>query len=66
MKLSDIMSAMRLELYAETGLIIFFVVFLAICIKLAFFSPRDELERAARIPLDDQLVEARDPRKLKS
>ncbi|MEN9578270.1 MAG: hypothetical protein RJA70_1279 [Pseudomonadota bacterium] len=53
MSLSDVMSAMRLEVYAEAGLLIFLLVFLAVCVRLAFFSSREELDQAARIPLEE-------------
>jgi cbb3-type cytochrome oxidase subunit 3 len=53
MRLSDIMSHAGLAGYAEVGLIIFFVVFLAIAARV--FSPvrTPHYDAAARMPLDD-------------
>ena len=62
MKLSDIMSNMGLELYPQLALILFLIVFALICARLFLFTPRGELERAARIPLWDD--EANSKRRL--
>jgi cbb3-type cytochrome oxidase subunit 3 len=53
MKLSDIMSAANLSSYAEVALVIFFAVFILIVVRTWAPSRRQELEAAARLPLDD-------------
>jgi cbb3-type cytochrome oxidase subunit 3 len=55
MKLSDVMSHMNLSSYAEIGLLIFFLVFLAICARL-FFGSKQAMAAAARLPLSDDLL----------
>jgi cbb3-type cytochrome oxidase subunit 3 len=54
MRLSDIMSAAGLSGYAVVALVIFFVLFIVIVVRLFLPSRRDELERAAFLPLDDR------------
>lgn len=51
MRLSDIMSAMHLENYAEVALLIFFVVFVVIAIRV-LRDRSGRMDEAARIPLD--------------
>jgi cbb3-type cytochrome oxidase subunit 3 len=51
MRLSDIMSQMGLESYAEVGLIIFLAVFAAIAVRLLWFSNKEEMAHASRLPL---------------
>ena len=58
MRLSDIMSAMNLAVYAEWALAIFLVVFGAIVVKVALMSRQAEEERA-RIPLESDPVTPR-------
>ncbi len=53
MRLSDIMSQMGLSSYAEAALILFFLVFLVIAIRVFFFSSREEIEHAKQLPLSD-------------
>jgi cbb3-type cytochrome oxidase subunit 3 len=53
MKLSDIVSGAGLAMYAEIALLMFFVVFLAILMR-TLFANRESLERAARMPLEDE------------
>jgi cbb3-type cytochrome oxidase subunit 3 len=53
MRLSDVVSHAGLAGYAEIALVIFFVVFVAVSIAVLRPSRRRELERAARMPLDD-------------
>lgn len=52
MRLSDVMSAMRLGTYAEIALVLFIAAFVAIAVHV--FSRRNagEWERASRLPLD--------------
>lgn len=52
MRLSDVMAHAGLAIYAEIALVIFLVVFVAIVIRL-FASKRSDLERHARMPLED-------------
>ncbi len=56
MKLSDIMSAAGLSIYAQIALVIFLAVFLAITIRTFAPSRHREMEDASRIPLDDDRV----------
>ena len=55
MRLSDIMSAMRLASYAEVALVLFMAAFLAIGVHV--FSRRNAAawERARHLPLDPEL-----------
>lgn len=52
MRLSDIMSQMGLASYAEVGLILFFLVFVAVGIRL-WRTSHETLCQQARIPLND-------------
>lgn len=52
MRLSDIMAHSGLSIYAEIALILFLVVFVAIVIR-TFTARRAEMDRNARLPLDD-------------
>jgi cbb3-type cytochrome oxidase subunit 3 len=54
MKLSDIVSASGLAGYAEIALILFFLVFLAVVVRLYLPSRRHELDEASRLPLEDE------------
>jgi cbb3-type cytochrome oxidase subunit 3 len=56
MKLSDIMSAAGLASYAEIGLILFTVAFVAVAIRVFWFDKREELESMARMPLEQELT----------
>jgi len=51
-RLSDIMSHAGLALYAEIALVIFLIVFVAVVVRL-FASKRSDMERHARMPLDE-------------
>jgi cbb3-type cytochrome oxidase subunit 3 len=53
MTLGDVMSTMSLHAWAEAGLVIFFLVFVAVAVRT--FSPgqRRHLERARHLPLAD-------------
>jgi cbb3-type cytochrome oxidase subunit 3 len=53
MRLTDIMSSMNLSAYAEVALVIFLFVFAAIVVRLFLFSSKEELDRAARLPMDE-------------
>jgi len=54
MRLSDVVSHSGLVIYAEVGLILFFLAFLAIMARLWLRRDRGELERMSRMPLDDE------------
>lgn len=50
--LSDVVAASGLAQYAEIALVIFFVVFMAIALRVLFMK-RTDLDRMSRLPLDD-------------
>lgn len=52
MRLSDIMSQMGLASYAEVGLILFFITFLAVSIRV-WRTSKETAAEYALIPLDD-------------
>jgi hypothetical protein len=52
MSLSDVMSAANLAVYAEAGLLIFFVVFLLVALRLFRGDPQ-RFERARHLPLEE-------------
>lgn len=53
MKLSDVVSGSGLSAFAEIALVIFLGVFLAVALR-ALLSSRAAMDRAARMPLDDE------------
>lgn len=53
MKLSDVVSHSGLSIYAEIGLILFFVAFLLVVARIYWPSRRAEMQRASQLPLDD-------------
>lgn len=59
MKLSDIMSQMGLSSYAEIGLLLFFLTFVAIAIYV-YRTPRKHADECSQIPLRDTPVHPRD------
>ena len=54
MKLSDIMSYADLSGYAQVALVLFLGVFIAITLRTFAPSRSRELDRIARLPLDDE------------
>jgi cbb3-type cytochrome oxidase subunit 3 len=52
MRLSDIVSHAGLAGYAEAALILFFLVFVAVVVRVAT-RPRREMDLDARLPLED-------------
>jgi cbb3-type cytochrome oxidase subunit 3 len=52
-KLSDVMSHAGLSGYAEVALILFVAAFLAVVVRLYWPGRGAELDRASRLPLDD-------------
>ncbi len=62
MSLVDIMSAMRLHMYAEVALLIFLAMFLAVVIHVFRRNNEPRFESARFMPLDDDNPqELRDP-----
>ena len=53
MKLSDIMSHAGLAGYAEVALVLFLIAFLIVAVRTFWPSRSREMERAARLPLED-------------
>lgn len=53
MSLTDIMSNARLEWFAEVALVLFAAAFATILLR-TLLRRRDEVEYAARLPLDDR------------
>ncbi len=54
MKLSDVMSAANLAVYAEVGLLIFLMVFLAVCVRVLWPGQKAHFEQLAGIPLGNE------------
>ena len=52
MKLSDVVAHAGLSIYAEIALILFFIVFVAVVVRLWAPSHRAELEAQRMLPLD--------------
>lgn len=61
MSLSDVMGEQGLSIYAEVGLVIFFVVFVSVVIW-TMRKPRSEMDLDAQIPLDENRVVTGDRR----
>lgn len=57
MKLSDVMSAANLAVYAEVGLMLFLAVFVAVAARVLFSGGKEEWARLGRIPLEAEPVE---------
>jgi hypothetical protein len=53
MRLSDVISQSGLAFYAEVALVLFFLAFVIIGVRLLVRRDRHELERMSRMPLDD-------------
>lgn len=53
MRLSEIMSHAGLAGYAVVGLVIFFIVFVAVAIRVLSPARKREYDEASRMPLDD-------------
>jgi hypothetical protein len=64
MRLSDIMSAMRLSSYAELALAIFMLAFLAIAVHLLRARDGATWERARFLPLEPEPIRI-DPRSVR-
>jgi cbb3-type cytochrome oxidase subunit 3 len=53
MRLSDVMSNAGLSRYAEVALVLFLIAFVAVVVRVMRPSRRAEMDRAARLPLED-------------
>ena len=53
--LSDVIGASGLEGYAEVALVIFFLVFVAVVLRV-IFTKKQDLEHVSRLPLEDEPV----------
>ena len=51
MSLTDVMSNLKLSIFAEAPLIIFMVLFIGVCVRVFWLSSKAEMDDAARIPL---------------
>ena len=61
MKLSDVMSAMHLQVYAEVALLIFLAVFLLVLLQVFFGKNESAWQRARLLPLEDGTPSRRPP-----
>jgi cbb3-type cytochrome oxidase subunit 3 len=52
-RVSDVISHLRLDLFPQIALVIFLAVFAAVVIRTYARRRRDEFEHAANLPLDD-------------
>lgn len=57
MKLSDVMSAMDLAVFAEMGLVIFLGVFVLVAVQVLRGNSEGQWERARSLPLCDGQVD---------
>jgi len=55
MKLSDVVSAMHISIFAQVPLLIFFGIFIGVVLHL--MQGRNAFEHARQLPLDDQRPE---------
>lgn len=53
MKLSDVMSAAGLQVFAEIGLVLFAAAFVTVIVTTFLRRNREAFERARHLPLDD-------------
>jgi hypothetical protein len=58
MKLSDIMSAADLSIYAEVGLVLFLLAFAGVVMRVCQSKNDQEHKEALMIPLDDEMMPA--------
>jgi len=63
MRLSEIMSHSGLAVYAEVGLVLFLIAFVAIVVRTLWPSRRKELDRAGRLPLDHSDKNPKEPKR---
>ncbi len=60
MRLVDVLSSVDLSVYPEAAIVIFLGVFLLTTLRV-LRRPRTEIERAARLPLDDSPIRRDEP-----
>ena len=61
MKLSDVMGAADLAVYAEVGLVLFMAAFFAVAIRILIPRGDDDYDLCGQIPLSDDPVQPRIP-----
>ncbi|HEY6559012.1 MAG TPA: hypothetical protein VI072_17130 [Polyangiaceae bacterium] len=61
MKLSDVMSAMHLQIYAEVALLIFVAVFLLVLLQVSFGKNESAWQKARLLPLEETPASPRPP-----
>lgn len=61
MSLTDLMSNSGLAVYAEVALVLFFLAFLVIAVRIFLPGRRAEMDAASRLPLDDEHVSTPGP-----
>ena len=54
MKLSDIMGAMELHMYAEVAMVIFMTMFVVVVVHILRRANAERFEQARFMPLDDE------------
>lgn len=59
MKLSDVMAAADLVIYAEVGLVLFLGAFLAVAARVIWLDKSDTYEQIQLIPLSDEAVRSK-------
>ena len=60
MKLSDVMGAANLTIFAEAALLLFFAVFVAVVVRSVWHKDSAAWSRLGRLPLDDDQPSAGD------
>jgi cbb3-type cytochrome oxidase subunit 3 len=53
MRLTDVMSHAGLAIYAEVAMVLFLIAFGIIVVRTFWPSRRDEMDRASRLPLEE-------------
>ena len=57
----DVLRAMDFTLLSQIALVVFFLVFIAVIIRV-WLTPKKELDLQAQIPLSDSPIEAKESR----
>lgn len=58
MKLSDVMAAADLVVYAEVGLVLFMGAFLTVLLRVVWFEKADNYKEIQAIPLRDEAIQS--------
>jgi hypothetical protein len=61
MRLSDVVGHSGLAFYAEVALVLFFVAFVVIAVRLMIRRDHPHLRRMSRMPLDDGVSDSSPP-----